>query len=65
MIPQKGKKYAIAYVHPNDAARNYSGVATCNGELDGFEDEIWYGFTDEKVSYTLFFAAPEILAEVK
>jgi hypothetical protein len=70
MIPEKDKKYAIAFHHPHWRECDFVGIATCNGELNGFGDEDnyeqWYGFTNPKdPAKTLWFASQDIVCEVK
>ena len=69
MIPEKGKKYAIAFQNEAWHDISYSGVAICNGELDGWDDpntgfEQWYGFDVEGEEDTVFFAEGDIIGEI-
>lgn len=70
IVPEKGKKYAIAFQNPAWPEIKFNGVAICNGELDGFENpdgsyEQWYGFDIEGEKDVTFFASQDIIAEVK
>jgi len=64
MIPEKDKTYFISCLGPFDY-NQYSGTGIFTGELDGFDDEVWYGFKIPKEEQTCFFVESEILGEVK
>lgn len=70
MIPEEGAKYAISYQANFDPFRSWSGVAICNGKIDGIDCpetgfKQWYGFNIEGDEDTIFFAEEDIIAAVK
>ena len=72
MAPTKvGQTYAISFVNDAFPDIKYKGLATFNGETDGFERpdgsyETWYGFNIDRFTdgHTVFFADEDILCEV-
>lgn len=72
MIPTTaGQKYAISFVSDAFPDIQYKGLATFNGETDGFEHpdgshETWYGFNIDGYTkgHTVFFSDADILCEV-